>query len=572
MTDPQDTSTPPPEENGTTRRAARDEQHATRQPGQPWSSEAELGLLSCLVCDPANLIPTGRTRVPADAFYHRAHETLYRRIIAMVDERQPLDLITLTNVLREKKELDAVGGVGAVSELVTYAVVSSHWEHYMKIVQQKYALRRTIALAQKVMQRAHTFGQGDQETDATEVLVEAETQFFDLMQETAGSEAGKGFVDSRTATDQWLEHMDQVIANRGRITGLTTGIHELDLTFHGLLEQELIVIAGRPAMGKTAMAVTIADHMAVEHAWPGLIFSAEMNLNEIYTRLVLGRAGIDTKKGISGMVGDPEKPALAKAASEVRKAPLFTNESSAMTTADLRAQVMLAKRKHGIRWIMVDHLHLIKGVTAAAQKDERMKLVEVMETLHFIKKEFNVLVILLVQMNREADHKAGQPPVLADLAGSAAIEQFANHVVFIHRPDEYVKWHRLKEDAQDAWRSMILPRRQRSPDLWSDGLAYADEEGGYARQDYEEQSRLYVRKNRRGATPELQVRYQKTFTRFSTRMPVLYSTNPLDMQMGSYAPTPKAHTSHNTEPRQIGKRGRPRKDSNDLNEVFPDQD
>jgi replicative DNA helicase len=564
---------PAPTTNGTTRREARDEHLATRQPGQPWSQEAEQGLLSCLVQDPENLIPTVRTRLPADAFYHTVNETLYRRIIAMVDERLPLDLVTLTNHLREKNELDALGGAAAISDYFIYVPVTSHWEYYLKIVAQKYALRRAIHLAQKVIDRAITYGQGDEETDASEVLVEAETQFFDLMQETAGGDHTKGYVDSRTATDQWLDHMHEVIANRGKITGLTTGIHELDLTFHGLLEQELIVIAGRPAMGKTAMAVTIADHMAVENKWPGLIFSAEMNINEIYTRLILGRAAIDTKKGISGMVGDPEKPALAQASKEVRRAPLYTNDSSALTTADLRAQVMLAKRKNNIRWVMVDHLHLIKGVTPAAQKDERMKLVEVMETLHFIKKEFNVLVILLVQMNRETDHKAGQPPVLADLAGSAAIEQFANHVVFIHRPDEYVKWHRLKEDAQEAWRATILPRRQRSPDLWSDGLAYADEEGGYARQDYEEQARLYVRKNRRGATPELQVRYQKTFTRFSTRMPVLYSTNPLDMQMGTYTPTPKAHTSHNTEPRQIGSKRKQNAQANyqnDLDETFPD--
>jgi replicative DNA helicase len=517
----------------------------------PWSDDAEKGLLSCVVQDPENLLHSVRAKVPVEAFYRESHRLIYARLLAMAETRIPIDLISLTNALREKGELDKVGGPAATADLWTFVAVVTHWDFYTRIVLEKYRLRQAMALCQKILGRAKSFGQAEDETDSSVVLAEAETGFFDLLQQSSASSHGGTMHDAKHATDAWLTHMEQVIDNRGKINGLTTGLHELDLIFHGLVAKETMVIAARPAMGKTALAVSMADHMAIDNGWPGLIFSAEMSVEQVYTRLVLGKAGINTRKGNNGMFSEREKGEMVKVARQVRKAPLWINDSSYITTADIRAQAQLAKRQHGLKWIMVDHLHLIKGVSAASQKDERMRLVEVMETLQFCKKEFDLVVIVLVQMSRESDRKAGQPPVLADLSGSAAIEQYADHVLFIHRPDEYVKWHRVKQDAQDAWRKMIQPRRERSPDLWSDGLAYADDEGGFARQDYEEQAILYVRKNRRGPTPEVQVRYQATLTRFSTRMPSLYSNHPLDQQMGTYAPSTssKAHTPTKVKPR-----------------------
>jgi replicative DNA helicase len=528
--------------------------HPTESPA---SEDAEKGLISCLLQDPEQILPSVRAKVVPEAFYTHANQIIYARMLSMMDTQVPIDLVSLTNALRDKGEIDHVGGPSAISEHLMYVMAIGNWEHYAKVIMQKLRLRQAVALGQKIVARAQTFGHAEEDTDPTVVLAEAETQFFDLLKAANAGSAGGSFISSRVATDHWLEHMEQVIDNRGKITGLTTGLHELDLTFHGLAEKEILVVAARPAMGKTALAVTMADHMAVESDWPGLIFSAEMSMEQIYTRLVLGKAEINTRKGNNGMFSETEKLQMVKVATKIRNAPLYINDSSYITTADIRAQAQLAKRQHGLKWIMVDHLHLIKGVSNAAQNDERQRLVEVMETLQFVKKEFGLVVIVLVQMSRESDRKAGQPPVLADLSGSAAIEQYADHVLFIHRPDEYVKWHRVKEDAQEAWRNLIRFRRDRSPELWSDGLTYTDEEGGFARQDYEEQAILYVRKNRRGPTPEVQVRYQGALTRFSTRMPNLYSNHPLDQQMGSYAPAVKKENSANF------KKVKPRSDHDD---------
>ncbi len=504
----------------------------------PHSYEAERGLLSCCLQNPQELIPRARQRLHPEAFHHPAHFTVWNWLVKLLDANTPIDLITLTNALREagNNTLENIGGPGTLSDILLTEVHTTHFDHYLSLLHERATLRRLIETSKDIIGRVQRFGQDEAITTATDLVASAESDVFNLLQQTVEATGGTPAIAAKIGVIDWVEHMQRVIDNRGKIMGLSTGIHELDMTLHGLddNEGEILVLAGRPAMGKTALGVTLINNIAVEDNVPGLMFSAEMSANQVYTRLVLGSAGIDTSKATTGMFSHSDQEAMRQRVPIVQKAPLLINASSAITTADLRAQVHMAKRQHGIRWIMVDHLHLIKPVSPQAQKDERIRLVEIMETLQFIKKEHKVVVFLLVQMSREADRNAGKPPVLADLSGSAAIEQYADHVIFIHRDDEYVKWHRLSEDAQTGWADLIAPRRDRSPQCWSSGDLYTPEEGGFARQDYEEKAMLFVRKNRRGPTPELQVRYEKKFTRFSSRMPTLNSTNPLDHQMGSY--------------------------------------
>jgi len=520
----------------------------------PHSHEAERGLLSCCMQNPQELIPRARTRLAPDAFHHPAHATIWDWLLRLLDANKPIDLATLTNAIREagNSTLENIGGPGELSDIYIYLPVTDHFDHYLTIILERVTLRRLIEASKGIISKAMRYGQDTVEANAADLVAAAESEVFALLQQTVQATGGTAAIPSHTGVIDWVEHMQRVIDNRGKIMGLRTGIHELDMTMHGLddSEGEILVLAGRPAMGKTALGVTLIHNICIGDAVPGLMFSAEMSANQVYTRLVLGGAGIDTAKATTGMFSHHDQEAMRRHVPLVQKATLLINASSQITTADLRAQVQMAKRQHGIRWIMVDHLHLIKPVSAQAQKDERMKLVEVMETLQFIKKEHKVIVFLLVQMSRESDRNAGKPPVLADLSGSAAIEQYADHVVFIHRDDEYVKWHRLSEDAQNAWSNQIAPRRDRSPQCWSSGEKYRDDEGGWAREDYEEKAMFYVRKNRRGPTPELQVRYQKTLTRFSSRMPTLTSNNPLDHQMGSYT-VPKKKATNDKAPRSM---------------------
>lgn len=579
MTEP-DHIEPQAEEAPAAQRRRDREKHAeTRQADHPWSEEAEKGLLSCLLNDPQNLLPQVRAKVAADAFYHMANELVYTRLVAMWDASLPIDLVSLTHELRQRGELEKAGGAAAVSELLTFAPVTLHCEYYVGILLEKYHLRQTMALAQKVMVEAATFGRKDDQTSAAELISQAESQFFDLLQKANQQtrEGGAGPKSSRQCIDQWVEHMETVIANRGRIMGLTTGIHEMDLTLHGLddKEGEIFTIAGRPGMGKTAMGVSIENHF-IEQDYPGMTFSLEMSSNQWQNRLVLGSAGIPIAAAQTGFFSYAQSEAMTRRARQIAKAKRIVNDTSSLTTADLRAQCIIAKRKHNIRWVLVDHLKLVNPVSDQGRKEERMAIEETMKTLQWIKKELRVVVILLVQMNREADRTAGKPPVMADLGGSASIEHYSDHIVFLYRPSKYYPWHRLSEDQQNAWRQLTEPRRQRSPELWVQETDYADEDGGFARADYEEDAICFFAKNRRGPTPEFHVRYQGPLTWYSTRMPTLNSTHPLDQQIGTYqvgrGRSASGSRGGSSEPVQQ-RRGRPRKDGgqSSMDDVFPDE-
>lgn len=521
------------------------------------SDEAERGLLSCLLQDPSSRLVEVRGKVSPEAFYYNANREIYEVLLAMDGAAPPvpIDFATVTHHLREMDKLDGVGGPAGISELFGFVPIPTHFPYYTQIVLEKWRLRQLAHACVENLHDVARFGSEEVDESVAELVSKAEGRVFGVLQTVqASGEYSTGPVLAKTGVMSWVEHMMQVIDNKGKIMGLTTGILELDQTLHGLddKEGEICVIAARPGQGKTAMAVVITDHLAVGEGVPGLVFSAEMSQNQIYSRLILGGAKIDTSKAITGMFSRGDEDEMQIRVRKVQAAPLQISDGSAITTADLRAQVQVAKRQHGIRWIVVDHLHLIKPVSERGKADPREQLVEVMETLQFIKKYYKVVVFLMVQLNRETDRNAGKPPVLADLSGSAAIEWYADHVLMLHRDSYFTGWHSLSEEKQKAWRELIVPRRERSPELWSDGLKYSEEDGGFARQDYEELAKVFVRKNRRGPTPEIHLRFQDWRTWFSTRMPKLNSTDPRDWQMGSYA-VPKKEKKPKAE--EAGKSG-----------------
>lgn len=537
----------------------------------PWSDEAERGVLSCLMQDPQRILEV-RGRLPAEAFYHPSWRCVYEALLEMSDKAQPIEMPALTMLLKDRQQLDSIGGAAEISDLFSFTPISSHWPFYTKQVLDKWGLRKAVHACAESIDELLAHGQEQTDEDVAAVVGRAESRVFDCLEQVkTGEQQGRGAVTARDAVLEWVDHMQVVMDNRGKLMGLPSGLFELDQTFHGFddNEGEIVTIAARPSMGKSSMARTISHHLAVEQRIPGVVFSIEESKSQWLGKEVLGFANVPVSKMITGHFsgerwcanldnGPGKKPggptgefaAWQKMAKVVAESPLFINADSQLSTADLRAQVQVLKRQHGIRWIMVDHLHLVKGCNPKTAGDERLRLVEVMETLQFIKKEHKVVVFLMVQMNRESDKNLGKPPVLADLSGSAAIEQFSDSVIFIHREDFNTKWHRLSQDAQNTWRQMIIPRRERAADLgvplWSGQILnangqfeelparYDENEGGFARADWEEKALLFVRKNRRGPTPELQVRFLGEYARFTTRMPSLNSSDPRDWQMGTY--------------------------------------
>lgn len=515
----------------------------------PFSNEAERGLLSCLMQDPERITDV-RSRLPVEAFYHVQNRTMFEVMLEMVDQNVPIEPPSLTHRLRDQQKLERVGGPGEIMDVWNFVPIAAHYPHYLRILREKWILRQAIHACAEGIDDCFAHGRDESNEDVTAVVGRVESRVFECVQalQLSGEYSTGPVLASRGVVD-WVERMEATIANRGKIMGLETGILELDQTVHGLddAQGEIVVIAGRPGQGKTAMATTLVHNLAVDRNAPGLVFSAEMSAVQLYDRIILGGAGVDTSKAITGMFSRGDKDAMNRKAYQVQRAPLLISDGSAISTADIRSQVQVAKRQHGIRWIVVDHLHLIKAVSRRGMKDEREALVEVMETLQFVKKYYKLTVFLMVQLNRETDRNAGKPPVLADLSGSAAIEWYADHVWMLHRDPYFFGWHTLSDEKRRGWSEAVQPRRERNSQCWSNGDKYPEEDGGWAREDYEQDAKVYVRKNRRGPTPELHVRFEDWRTWFSSRMPKLNSTDWRDWQFGSYAVPKKQPKVTNTK-------------------------
>lgn len=506
----------------------------------PVSDEAEKGTLSCLLQDPENRIGEARRVLPLEAFYHFANRTIYEALLTLDSQmpRKAIDAVTLTHYLRDKELLDGVGGAAAISELFAFVPIPTHFPFYVRILRDKHVQRTLVATGAEIAFAAYEWGKEEESADGIiDLVTQAEAKTFAVLESARDqTENNNSTKKADECAREWLEHNERVIANEGKVLGQETGILEFDSTFHGIddIEGEMIVIAGRPGQGKTAMGVTIANHLSVVNGIPGLIFSIEMSCIQLNHRLILGMAGVDVSKALTGHYSKEDHQAMKVQYAKVTAAPLFINDNAAINEMELLAQIQYHVRKNGIRWIMVDHLHKVRHSNPKIHADERMRLVNVMEVLRFAKKQFKLATYVLVQMSRETDRNKGQAPTLADLSGSGAIEQDTEKVGALYRPSYYYPWHKLKAEHQQSWRALVQARRERNRYQWSDGRKYSEEDGGWARQDYEEDCCVFVLKNRSGPTPEMHIRYESEFTRFSSRMPKLKSDNPLDWMIGTY--------------------------------------
>lgn len=506
----------------------------------PSSEEAEKAVLSCILQSPETLCDDALSTGLAEQFYNPAHRTLLEEMLAFYQKDDKiLELVSFTQYLIDRGNMDKLGGPGFLSELLSPVFIPEQYPYYKSILRDKWLLRKMITVGSSLVTRAYEY-----QEKIMDALTLSEAEMFDLIDAAQASTLRGGGLEPASVTLKvWIDHIEQVIKNRGRITGICTGINDLDRTLHGIddNEGECLVVAARPGMGKTAAACSFIDSF-IKQRVPTAFFPIESGNNRSWDRIVLGSEGVDTSKSISGMFSRQEQKQIMQYAKDHNDAPFYMDNSPALNAAELRHRVKAAKRKWGIRVLVVDYLGLVKPVTERGLEQERLALAEVMDTLHYLKRKFKLAVILLVQLNRETDRTAGKPPVLADLAGSASIEAYADHVVFIHRPAYYKPWHRLDEDGQKKWKDDTSGLRRANPAFWSRGENYADLDAAeaVARQDYEEHALLYVRKNRRGPTPELWVRFQSELTRFSSRTAEVYSNNESKRQVGYESrPQPK---------------------------------
>lgn len=527
----------------------------------PFSNDAEKGVLSCFLHNPSDLLPDAMSSMEDEWFYHAANRLLFEQMKAMMLAGKPVEYLALSQWLQDGDLMDKIGGQGVLAELLDFVPTPTHYGYYKGILRTKWLLRISIAASTKSLEEAFEAEAQDQD-GVVDYLTAAESRAFEVLQQVERTGAARtGPQPIRQHLDRWLTEKELRYKSRGRITGITTGIADLDRLMHGMdnKEGEVVVVAARPGHGKTADMVTMLHHVAVVQGIPCACFSIEMTANQLNDRLVLGSMGIDTGKGNSGMFSMGDWKRLAGAEFErIAAAPIFLDESSEINSADLRLRCQTLKRQHGVMAAFIDYLMLVDGVSKEAKEDERRQIVEVMRTAAWIAKTLSMIVYVLVQLNRETDRKKkNEPPKLADLQGSAAIEQFAHHVHVIERPVMAMPWHRLTDDVKDDWRKRFLTEAscvvqddwvnayltRVDADCWADGRKKdlngkeyretLDAAEAIVRQNYEEHAIRHVLKNRRGPTAEVWMRYRAELTWFSGRTKKVYSNNAEERQVGS---------------------------------------
>jgi replicative DNA helicase len=398
----------------------------------PYSEEAERGVLGSLLLDAVRVLDLCRIkRVLADAFYVPSHQVVFQALAEMVDHGRPVDLLTVGDFLKDQRLLEKVGGAEFLERLVAATPTAAHAEYYLKLVHEKHLLRRMIAEAQKAMEACYAA-----ELEPDRILNNAEQAFFDIAHTETREQVKWGDL-----VDDGMRKLDDLIGGKGEI-GLPSGFADLDKLTHGLQKSELIILAARPSMGKTALALNIAEHVALQHTaakghHPVAVFSLEMSAEQLVRRMICCRARVSAHKLSEGFVSKELHGNLVGATDILRQAPIFIDDTAGLEVMELRSRARQLARKENVELIVVDYLQLLH-YSEFAREGRQIEVAKISSELKTMAKELRVPVLVLSQLSRapEIRSKVAEPK-LSDLRDSGAIEQDADVVLLLRRPCKY---------------------------------------------------------------------------------------------------------------------------------------
>ncbi len=400
-----------------------DNQLIEQQP--PHSDEAERAVLGGIFLN-ADTLPDAQEYVTADDFYKKAHRLLFQAMTDLQDNGTAIDTVTVTDYLDNHNQLDDIGGAGYITDLVASTPIASNVVYYAKIVQQKSTLRKLINTAQNIASRSYT------EQDDVEGLVEdAERQIMDVSENRNQA----GFKQIKDVLNQAMAQIDQLYQNDQTITGLPTGFRDLDKITTGLHEDEMIILAARPAVGKTAFALNIAQNVGTKTDKSVAIFSLEMGAEQLVNRMLCSEGSIDANHLRTGQLNEEEWQNLIIAMGSLSKAKIYMDDTPGIRMAEIRAKCRRLAREQGdLGLIIIDYLQLIEG---SGQENRQQEVSAVSRQLKKLAKELHVPVIALSQLSRGVEQRQDKRPVLSDIRESGSIEQDADIVAFLYRDDYY---------------------------------------------------------------------------------------------------------------------------------------
>ena len=422
----------------------------------PQNLEAETSVLGAVLLENEALNRVLEI-LKQDDFYREAHRRIFAAILHLYEHSEPVDLITLSEVLKSRGDLEDVGGVEYLNSLVNGVPTAANISYYAKIIKEKAILRKLINRATEIVSQSYS-----NSGDVDEFIDQAERNIFEISEDRVRP----SFYPIKELIKASFKTIERLYEKRQLITGVPTGFQRLDELTSGLQPSDLIIIAGRPSMGKTAFALNIAQHASVRATTPAAIFSLEMSKEQLALRMLCSEAKVDAHRLRGGFLSEADWPKLTRAAGSLSEAPLFIDDTPGISALEMRAKARRLKIEHNLGLVIVDYLQLMRGRASADSREQEIS--DISRSLKALAKELSIPVIALSQLNRRVEERGDKRPQLSDLRESGAIEQDADVILFLYRDEIYNK------SEENRGKAEIIIGKQRNGPTDKVDLAFLD--------------------------------------------------------------------------------------------------
>ena len=393
----------------------------------PHSTEAEQGVLGCILWSPNDSMADciGKFKGDTEVFYDLRHQSIYNALQEMYDKREAIDLITLQQQLKDRQMLDQVGGIAYLSSLQDAVPSAANLSYYLEIVQEKCALRRMIRTCSDIVAQAY-----ENEGEVDTLMDEAERDILRISE----SRVQTSTLTIKDLVKKAITTIEDFHQRQGMLTGLATGFADFDKMTSGLHPGEMVVIAARPSMGKTSLAMNIAEQVVIDQRLPVGVFSLEMTAESLVLRMLCSRSRVNLRNVREGFLAERDFPKLTGAAGKMAASPLFIDDTASLSILQLRAKARRMHQQHGIKLLVIDYLQLLHSTARRAQENRQQEIADISNGIKALAKELHIPIIVLAQLNRELEKDKNRKPRLSDLRESGSIEQDADLVCLLCKP------------------------------------------------------------------------------------------------------------------------------------------
>jgi replicative DNA helicase len=424
----------------------------------PQHIEAEQSVLGGILIE-NEAINRATEILDADDFYREAHRKIFNALINLSERDEPADLITLSNELRKIDELDSIGGASYLASLIDSVPTAANIQYYARIIKEKAILRKLIQTSTEIITQSY-----EDRGDVESFLDEAERSIFEISEKRVRP----SFYPIREIVKESFATIEKLFKKKEAVTGVPSGFKELDRMTAGFQPSDLIIIAGRPSMGKTAFCLDVAEYAAIDNKIPVAIFSLEMSKEQLVIRMLCSQAHVEGTRLRTGYLNESDWPKLTIAAGSLSESPIYIDDTAALSVLEMRAKARRLKADHGLGMVIVDYLQLMKG--RARVESRQQEISEISRSLKALAKELNIPVIAVSQLSRKTEERTGNRPQLSDLRESGAIEQDADLILFIYRDEVYNR----DPDNPNRGTAEVIIGKQRNGPIGKIDLAFLD--------------------------------------------------------------------------------------------------